>query len=172
MKGQQPHTDPRLPHRVADWGRAHNTTPTASDADAIVAWLRAQRGLEYSRKPADGLRRQVARVLASSVKVAAAAAAAPESAQAAAAPASAAAATVGWSIDPSPSAGAKRPAAAEPTVPCEKAARTEPSSGSNLLNASIRAAYPNADADAGTGGAEPAATGASASARNAVSAAS
>eukprot|EP00964_Phaeocystis_antarctica_P149363 scaffold116487_cov45-Phaeocystis_antarctica.AAC.3 len=152
MKGQQQATDARLPHRISDWGRSQNTTPAPSDADAIVAWLRAQRGgceqhAEYARKPADALRRQVARVLASNAKAGDAAA---SPAAAAAAPA---AVTAGWSIDASPSAGAKRPAAAPaaaPTVPREKVARSAPTGGANLLNASLRASYtePTVDADA------------------------
>ena len=141
MKGHQQVTDARLPHRIADWGRAQSTTPTPNDADAIVAWLRAPRGgceqhAEYARKPADALRRQVARVLASNAK-----AGEPTASPAAAAPA---AVTAGWSIDPSPSAGAKRPAAAPaaaPTVPREKVARSAPAGGANLLNASLRASY-------------------------------
>ena len=152
MKGQQQATDARLPHRISDWGRSQNTTPAPSDADAIVAWLRAQRGgceqhAEYARKPADALRRQVVRVLASNAKGGDAAA---SPAAAAAAPA---AVTAGWSIDASPSAGAKRPAAAPaaaPTVPREKVARSAPAGGANLLNASLRASYtePTVDADA------------------------
>ena len=141
MKGRAEVTDARLPHRIADWGRAQSTTPTPNDADAIVAWLRAPRGgceqhAEYARKPADALRRQVARVLASNAK-----AGEPKASPAAAAPA---AVTAGWSIDPSPSAGGKRPAAAPaaaPTVPREKAARSAPAGGANLLNASLRASY-------------------------------
>ena len=153
MKGQQQATDARLPHRVSDWGRTHNTTPKPSDADAIVAWLRAQRGgceqhAEYARKPADALRRQVARVLASSAKggdvTASPAAPAP------------AAVTVGWSIDNSPAAGAKRPGAA-PAVPREKVARPAPTGGANLLNASLRASYTDADAEGGSAAAPAAA---------------
>ena len=150
MKGQQQVTDARLPHRISDWGRSQNTTPTPNDADAIVAWLRAQRGgceqhAEYARKPADALRRQVARVLASNAK-------GGEATASPAAPAPAAV-TAGWSIDTSPSAGAKRPAAAPavaPTAPREKVARSAPAGGANLLNASLRASYtePPVDADA------------------------
>ena len=164
MKGHQQVTDARLPHRIADWGRAQSTTPTPNDADAIVAWLRAPRGgceqhAEYARKPADALRRQVARVLASSAK-----AGEPTASPAAAAPA---AVTAGWSIDPSPSAGAKRPAAAPaaaPTVPREKVARSAPAGGANLLNASLRASYTEPTAsDAAAAAALAAAAAASAS---------
>ena len=141
MKGRAEVSDARLPHRIADWGRAQSTTPTPNDADAIVAWLRAPRGgceqhAEYARKPADALRRQVARVLASNAKA--------DEATASPAAAAPAAVTVGWSIDPSPSVGGKRPAAAPaaaPTVPREKAARSAPAGGANLLNASLRASY-------------------------------
>ena len=141
MKGRAEVTDARLPHRIADWGRAQSTTPTPNDADAIVAWLRAPRGgceqhAEYARKPADALRRQVARVLASNAKA--------DEATASSAAAAPAAVTAGWSIDPSPSAGGKRPAAAPaaaPTVPREKVARSAPAGGANLLNASLRASY-------------------------------
>ena len=102
MKGRAEVSDARLPHRIADWGRAQSTTPTPNDADAIVAWLRAPRGgceqhAEYARKPADALRRQVARVLASNAKA--------DEATASPAAAAPAAVTAGWSIDPSPSAG-------------------------------------------------------------------
>ena len=141
MKGRAEVTDARLPHRIADWGRAQSTTPTPNDADAIVAWLRAPRGgceqhAEYARKPADALRRQVARVLASNAKA--------DEATASSAAAAPAAVTAGWSIVPSPSAGGKRPAAAPaaaPTVPREKVARSAPAGGANLLNASLRASY-------------------------------
>ena len=141
MKGRAEVTDARLPHRIADWGRAQSTTPTPNDADAIVAWLRAPRGgceqhAEYARKPADALRRQVARVLASNAKA--------DEATASPAAAAPAAVTAGWSIDPSPSVGGKRPAAAPaaaPTVPREKVARSAPAGGANLLNASLRASY-------------------------------
>ena len=153
MKGQQQAIDARLPHRVSDWGRAHNTTPTPNDADAIVAWLRAQRGgceqhAEYARKPADALRRQVARVLASNAKIGGAAAS-----PAAPAPASV---TPAWTIDPSPSAGTKRPAAAPaaaPAVAREKLARSTPTGGANLLNASLRASYTEVDSERGGAGA-------------------
>ena len=163
MKGRAEVTDARLPHRIADWGRAQSTTPTPNDADAIVAWLRAPRGgceqhAEYARKPADALRRQVARVLASNAK-----AGEPKASPAAAAPA---AVTAGWSIDPSPSVGGKRPAAAPaaaPTVPREKVARSAPAGGANLLNASLRASYTEPTAsDAAAASAAAAATAASA----------
>jgi len=167
MKGRAEVTDARLPHRIADWGRAQSTTPTPNDADAIVAWLRAPRGgceqhAEYARKPADALRRQVARVLASNAKA--------DEATASSAAAAPAAVTAGWSIDPSPSAGGKRPAAAPaaaPTVPREKVARSAPAGGANLLNASLRASYtePTAsDAAAATAAASAAAAATAASA--------
>ena len=163
MKGRAEVTDARLPHRIADWGRAQSTTPTPNDADAIVAWLRAPRGgceqhAEYARKPADALRRQVARVLASNAKA--------DEATASPAAAAPAAVTAGWSIDPSPSAGGKRPAAAPaaaPTVPREKVARSAPAGGANLLNASLRASYTEPTAsDAAAASAAAAATAASA----------
>ena len=54
----RPSVDHKLPHRIEDWARSTGSTPLERDADAIVAWLRDQRGSEYARKPADGLRRQ------------------------------------------------------------------------------------------------------------------
>ncbi|KOO29026.1 vesicular transport protein, partial [Chrysochromulina tobinii] len=56
--------DPRLPHRVQEWASTQpNAFVSERDADAIVAWLRAQRGSDYARKPVDGLRKQVVRVI-------------------------------------------------------------------------------------------------------------
>ena len=144
-------SDPRLPHRIADWARTHNATPTQSDADSIVAWLRQQRGSEYARKPAEGLKRQVLRHLSDASKGGSSPAALP-------APA-ASSISVSWSIDPAPSngAGTKRPSS-EPTMPPrEKAARPE---GSNLLNASIRASYSDSAQAEGDAPAEAAAAGA------------
>ena len=59
----RPSVDHKLPHRIEDWARSTGSTPLERDADAIVAWLRGQRGSEYARKPADGLRRQVVRAI-------------------------------------------------------------------------------------------------------------
>ena len=76
--------DPRLSHRVREWAQTQPSGLAAErDADAIVAWLRAQRGSEYARKPADGLRKQVVRCIAQLRTTAAAAA--PASAPATAA---------------------------------------------------------------------------------------
>ena len=56
--------DPRLQHRVQEWASTQpNAFVSERDADAIVAWLRAQRGSDYARKPVDGLRKQVVRVI-------------------------------------------------------------------------------------------------------------
>ena len=56
--------DPRLPHRLQEWAQTQpGHRVSERDADAIVAWLRSQRGSDYARKPADGLRRQVLRTI-------------------------------------------------------------------------------------------------------------
>ena len=150
--------DSRLPHRIAEWARAHASGSTASerDADAIVTWLRSQRGSDYARKPADGLRRQVLKVIGLQVRAAASATTTEAGAE--------------WSIDPTPepnnlasqSAGTKRPSEngsngnGAVTVPSKAArvaaAATTSSNGAsngsspvgfNLLNASLRAARSN-----------------------------
>ena len=56
--------DPKLAYMIHDWQRTTGgTSATEDDAEAIVAWLRSRKGSEYARKPADGLRKQVAHAL-------------------------------------------------------------------------------------------------------------
>jgi hypothetical protein len=143
--------DPRLPHRVQEWASTQpNAFVSERDADAIVAWLRAQRGSDYARKPVDGLRKQVVRVIG----------------QLRAPPKASTPGTPEWSIDASPDtaaanstagSGSKRSleaaSAAAGMVPhlasASKVAKTAASGGRetmpsggagfNLLNASLRA---------------------------------
>ena len=143
--------DPRLPHRVQEWASTQpNAFVSERDADAIVAWLRAQRGSDYARKPVDGLRKQVVRVIG----------------QLRAPPKASTPGTPEWSIDASPDtaaanstagSGSKRSleaaSATAGMVPhlasASKVAKTAASGGRetmpsggagfNLLNASLRA---------------------------------
>jgi hypothetical protein len=143
--------DPRLPHRVQEWASTQpNAFVSERDADAIVAWLRAQRGSNYARKPVNGLRKQVVRVIG----------------QLRAPPKASTPGTAEWSIDASPDtaaanstagSGSKRSleaaSATAGMVPhlasASKVAKTAaaggretvPSGGAgfNLLNASLRA---------------------------------
>lgn len=155
-KPSRPCSDARLPHRIQDWAEAHGGRATESDADSIVSWLRSQRGLEYGRKPADGLRRQVVRVLERS---ATAAPPVPGSLQIGGAGSACISAAASWSIDASPD-----PVAAKRTVPAgsadgrsAKAARVEaetaaaPPRDFNLLNATVAKLYRAQDADAAAG---------------------
>ena len=83
--------DPRLQHRVQEWASTQpNAFVSERDADAIVAWLRAQRSSDYARKPADGLRKQVVRVIS----------------QLRAPPKASTPSTPEWSIDASPDSAA------------------------------------------------------------------
>ena len=163
--------DARLPHRVQEWAKSNGTTIVSErDADAIVAWLRGQRGSDYQRKPAEGLRRQVVRVIsqlrsallrgdASAQKGGGSPlpsngepgdAAAP-SETGAAAPSS----DAEWAIDTKPDlyvniSSSKRPLEGASPALQAKAARLAASesngvhsSGFNLLNASLRANMSN-----------------------------
>jgi hypothetical protein len=136
---------------VQEWASTQpNAFVSERDADAIVAWLRAQRGSNYARKPVNGLRKQVVRVIG----------------QLRAPPKASTPGTAEWSIDASADtaaanstagSGSKRSleaaSAAAGMVPhlasASKVAKTAaaggretvPSGGAgfNLLNASLRA---------------------------------
>jgi len=149
-------SDARLPHRIQDWAKAHGGRATEADADAIVTWLRSQRGLEYARKPAEGLRRQILRVLERTAP-----AAAPGGIQIGGAGSGAVGSEVAWSIDasPEPAAGKRAATASSSDSRPAKAARSEPEQPAaapvappnfNLLNASVAKAYRAADTDANT----------------------
>ena len=142
--------DARLYHRVQEWAKTSGGIVTERDADAVVSWLRSLRGADYGRKPAEGLRRQVLKVI-SQMR-------APASAPAAAGSA------VEWTIDtqpdpaPADQPGQKRsmesasPVASKAARMAAAAAASSASTttdvapsrteggGFNLLNASIRAA--------------------------------
>ena len=130
---------------------------TERDADAIVTWLRTLKAYDYARKPADGLRRQVIKVISLQQAASPAAATTPSDSDPA------------WSIDPRPEPsnseqsdqhGLKRPlnGAAASAALSSKAARmagaASPANGNgvgrtasdgaggggfNMLNASLRA---------------------------------
>ena len=56
--------DARLYHKVQEWAKTTSGgVVTERDADAVVAWLRSLRGTDYPRKPAEGLRKQVLKVI-------------------------------------------------------------------------------------------------------------
>jgi ribosome biogenesis ATPase len=155
-KPPRPCSDARLPHRIQDWAEAHGGRATEADADAIVSWLRSQRSLEYGRKPADGLRRQVLRLLERS---AAAASPVPGALQIGGAGSACISAAASWSIDASPDPVAAKRAAlpGSADVRSAKAARIEveaaaaPPRDFNLLNATVAKSYRAQDADAVNG---------------------
>ena len=148
--------DPKLPHKIAEWAKTGGGQATVRDADAIVAWLRQQRGSEYARKPADGLRRQVVQTIERMRSTATAASSRPaaESSLREATPpqqqpvdgdAPSADGDGSWAIDATPSmSGVKRPrpSGVEPAPSKSEnaiVAAVERGRDFNMLNASIRA---------------------------------
>ena len=124
--------DTRLPHKVQEWARSQPSGAASErDADAIVMWLRAQRGSDYARKSADGLRRQVVKVI---VQLQSAAQRAE------------------WAIDAAPDdairkANGKGPGSSNGSKrPRDDGDAGEPSPGFNLLNASLRASMASVEA--------------------------
>ena len=154
--------DHKLPHRIQDWVRSSGGTPaTERDADAIVAWLRGQRGSEYARKPADVLRRSVLKTIerTRSQKPSTV----PQDATSTM-PADEPA--LSWSINTVPApldvpgqVGMKRPASPSHVQPRDKTPRSAsmatPVANFNLLNSSIVRTY-EAEATAACAAAAPA----------------
>lgn len=143
---KKPCSDPRLPHRLQEWADSHGRRPTESDGEAIAAWLRSLRGTEYSRKPADGLRRQVVRLIARSAPI-------TPSANLAIGGAGSVGAQLSWALDTTANGAlgltpdaVKRPAPEADATRSAKAARGAEGSQSplrdyNLLNASVAKSY-------------------------------